>query len=48
LAFLAQVPSNFEKLRDIQLADSEIRLCGPRRTSVAVSASGLREYDFAS
>jgi len=48
LAFLAQVPSDFEKLSDIQLADSEIRLFGPRGKSVAVSASGLREYNFLS
>jgi len=48
LAFLAQVPSGFEKIRDIQLAEGEIRLWGPRSRWVAVSASGLREYNIAS
>jgi hypothetical protein len=48
LAFLAQVPSDFKKVHDVQVADSEIRLCGPRRQSVSVTASGLRESNIAS
>ncbi len=48
LACLAQTPSDFENVRDIQLADSEIQLCGPGRNSVVLSASGLREYNITS
>ena len=48
LGFLAQVPSDFKKVHDVQLADSEIRLRGPRGHSVAISASGLRESNIAS
>jgi hypothetical protein len=48
LGFLAQVPSDFKKVHNVQLADSEIRLWGPRGQSVAISASGLRESNIAS
>lgn len=47
LAFLVQLPPGFKKVRDIQPADSEIRLFDPRGKSVAVSASGLRQYNIA-
>ena len=46
LACLAQTPSNFAKVHAIQLA-SEIRLCGPGRNSVLLTASALREYNIA-
>jgi len=43
LAFLAHIPSDFESVRDVQLADREIRLMGPGEKSVAVYTSGLHE-----
>jgi hypothetical protein len=48
VAFLAQTPSNFAKVHDIQLADSEISLCGPGRNSVVLTASALQEYNLTS
>ncbi len=42
LAFIAQVPSSFESVRDIQLADREILILGPGQKSLVLSASGLR------
>jgi hypothetical protein len=45
LAFLAQIPSDFETVRDIQIAGREINLSGPRGKSVMLSASGVGDYN---
>jgi hypothetical protein len=47
VAFLAQAPSDFENVRDAQLTDKQIRLCGPGDEFLMLSASGLREHSIA-
>jgi hypothetical protein len=42
LALLSPVPSGFEMVRDIELARGEVRICGPRGTTLVLPASGIR------